>query len=42
MAKADKVDKSKAVNKGPGFLHLVHWRVGARNIRLTTPFLYVQ
>ena len=29
--------KVRAIEEG-----LVHWRVGARNIRLTTPFLYVQ
>jgi len=31
-----------SIYKSPGLLHLVPWLVGARNMLLTTVFLYVQ
>jgi hypothetical protein len=40
--KGKKSGEPTAISKSLGLLHLVHWLVGAPNMCLTTPFLYVQ
>jgi len=42
LGKGEKSGEPTVISKNPGLLHLVHWLVGAPNMRLTTAFLYVQ